>query len=296
MIQTTRRLLLLGTLAFLLRSRPACGDDAETARLLREKGATAVETNGVVTTVEANDCSKWSEEDFRRLGQLGRLRMLTLGPGLDDRALALLAGLSELEYLQTNQSTMTDEGVKSIAPLRKLRTLKLFHPGKSFSGAGLAQLVELPNLEKLTVAGSLAFGDEGMAAVGRLTNLVEFRTWHAGQTLEGVRRLKDLKKLKSLTLGQRLAYKPPTTLSDETIAVLAEMKSLESLQLEEARLKVDSLSQLSRLPGLKKLMLEGIDLPEADVDRLKGELSKVEVKWTRPNDVYMKRIKALFGE
>jgi hypothetical protein len=296
MIQTTLPAVLLASLAVALGSVPACGDDAETARLLREKGATAVEKKGVVTAVEANDCSKWSEEDFRHLGQLSRLTTLTLGPGLDDRAMALLTGLSELEYLQTNLSTMTDEGLKSFLPLRKLKTLKFFHPGKSFSGTGLAQLAELPNLERLTVAGSLAFGNEGMAAVGRLTNLIEFRTWHAGQTLEGVKRLKDLKNLKSLTLGQRLAYKPPTTLSDETIAVLAEMKSLETLQLEEARLKVESLSQLKQLPGLKKLTLEGIDLPESDVERLKSELSKVEVKWTKPNDTFMKRIKALFGE
>jgi hypothetical protein len=296
MIHTTLPLFVLASLAFSILSRPASGDDAETVRLLREKGATAVEAKGVVTKLEANDCSKWSDDDFRRLGQLTRLQDLSLGPGLDDRTLALLTGLSELESLQTNQSTLTDEGVKSFLPLKKLRTLKFFHPGKSFSGTGLAQLVQMPNLERLTVAGSLAFGDEGMAAVGKLTNLKEFRTWHAGQTLEGVKQLKDLKNLKSLTLGQRLAYKPPTTLSDETVAVLAEMKSLETLQLEEARLKFESLSQLKQIPGLKKLTLEGIDLTEAEVERLRGELPKVEIKWTKPNDTYMKRINALSGE
>ena len=62
----------------------------------------------------------------------------------------------------------------------------------------LVHLAELPNLQSLTVAGSLAFNDEGMAAVAKLTGLKEFRTWHAGGTDEGVKKLKALKNLKSL--------------------------------------------------------------------------------------------------
>ena len=119
---------------------------------------------------------------------------------------------------------------------------------------------------------------------------------HAGWTDEGVRKLKDLKNLKSLFLGQRLSYKGPPSPSDETIPILVEMKSLESLQLEETRLSLASLRQLKQLPNLKKLTLGGIDIPQADVEQLRKELRGVEVKWTPPSDVYQKRIKALFGE
>jgi hypothetical protein len=286
---------LLVALSVLAQSQPAWGDEEEIGRLLREKGATVAEAKGLVTSVEASDCSKWTDEDFRQLGHLVHLRNLSLGPGLSDSTVALLTGLSELDTLQTNLSTMTDDGVKWLVQLKKLKNVKFFHPGKFFTGAGLAQLAELPNLERITVAGSLEFGDEGMAAVSKLANLKEVRTWHAGQTLEGVKKLRDLKNLKSLTLGQRLAYKPPTSLSNETLFVLAEMKSLESLQLEEARLAFDSLIQLKQLPGLKKLTLEGVDIPEESVERLRKELSKTEIKWTKPNDVYMKRIRAMFG-
>ena len=105
-----------------------------------------------------------------------------------------------------------------MARLKNLKNLKFFHPGKSFSGAGLVHLAELPNLQSLTVAGSLAFNDDGMAAVAKLTSLTEFRTWHAGGTDEGVKKLKKLKHLKSLYLGQRLTYKPPACPTDETLA------------------------------------------------------------------------------
>ncbi|HLY74693.1 MAG TPA: hypothetical protein VKU80_11300 [Planctomycetota bacterium] len=285
---------MIPTLGFLLAVFGSA-DDQDVAALLRDKGGKVTESRGLVVSVDANDCSTWTADDFRKLGQLSHLKSLSMGAGLSDSTLPLLAGLLELETFQTNLSTVSDEGVKGFAALKSLRVLKFFHPGKSFTGVGLARLADLPRLISLTVAGSLSFGDEGMAAVSKLTQLREFRTWHAGSTLEGMKSLRALKQLRSLTLGQRLAYAPPTSLSDETLAILVEMKSLETLQLEEARLKPDLLLQLKQLPDLKQLTLEGIDLPASDVERLRAELPKVELKWTPPNEVYLKRIRALFG-
>jgi hypothetical protein len=269
--------------------------EADAVRALREKGAKVIESKGVAGSVETGDVSAWADDDFGRLGRLPGLKTLSFSAGLTDASLALLSGLPALESLQSNLGTYTDDGMKSLAPLRTLKILKLFHPPKTFTGTGLAHLAELPEFERLTVAGSLAFGDEGMAAVAKLGRLREFRTWHAGQTIEGVKRLTDLKGLRSLTLGQRLAYKPPCTVSDETMAVLAELVSLESLQLEEARLSVDALKQLQKLPALKTLLLQGIELSESDLERLRSELPKTELKWTKPTEAYQKRIQALFG-
>jgi hypothetical protein len=67
------------------------------------------------------------------------------------------------------------------------------------------------------------------------------------------------------------------------------------LQLSEARLTFKALQQLTKLPALQKLILEGIDLPKGDVERLERELAKVKIIWTEPNETYQKRIRALFG-
>jgi hypothetical protein len=265
--------------------------DDEVIRQLKDKGVKAS-----ATSAEVADCSKWTEDDFKLLAKLTKLKSLSFGPGLGDAHLPLLAGLSELESLQTNLATITDDGVGGLAAFKNLKILKFFHPSKSFTGSGLAKLAGMEKLERLTVAGSLAFDDAGMAAVGKLTRLKEFRTWHAGQTLEGVKHLKGLTNLKNLTLGQRLAYKPPTTIADDTLAVLAELKSLETLELQEARLKRESLVQLKALTGLKTLNLAGIDIAEAEVEALRKELTGVDVKWSKPSDVYQKRIDALFGK
>ena len=168
--------------------------------------------------------------------------------------------------MQTNLAQVTRRGIKPLARLKNLRNLKFFHPGKSFSGAGLVHLAELPNLESLTVAGSLAFNDDGMAAVAKLTGLRSFAPGTRADA-RGRQEAQGLKNLKSLYLGQRLTYKPPACPTDETIAILAEMKSLESLQLDEARLTFAALQQLKQLPALKKLTLGGIDIPKEDVER-----------------------------
>ena len=74
------------------------------------------------------------------------------------------------------------------------------------------------------------------------------------------------------------------------------MKSLESVQLSEARLKLPVLLELKQLPNLKTLTLDGIDLPEADVETLKKELARTQIKWTKPTEAYLRRINAMFGE
>jgi hypothetical protein len=286
---------ILALLALVVLSVWVHADDAEIGKLLKGKGVEVKETRGVVTAITIQDGNKLTDEDFKQITRLSHLKMLSLSNGLNDERLAQLATLTELEYLQTNLAQVTDEGIKPLAQFKHLKTLKFFHPGKSFSGAGLASLAGLPNFESLTVAGSLAFNDDGMAAVAKLTGLKEFRTWHAGPTNEGIKKLRELKNLKSLYLGQRLTYKPPACPTDETLAVLAEMKSLESLQLDEARLTFAALRQLKRLPGLKKLTLGGIDIPREDVERLRGELPGVKIDWTEPNEAYQRRIRALFG-
>lgn len=280
----------------LLLSIPAYGDETAAIKMLESKGAMVVRSKGIVTAITLTDGSKLTDAEFRQIGALKNLKSLTLSKCLTDQTLAYLIPLEDLETLQTNLMEVTDDGVRQFAQLKKLRNLKLFHPPKTFTGTGLAALADMPNLEALTVAGSFSFGDPGMAAVAKLKKLQSLRIWHVGQTDEGLKNVKELKQLKHLTLGQRLTYKPPASPRDDTLSILAELGSLESLQLDEARLSANALAQLKNLPHLKSLTLNGIDMKETEVERLRGELPKVAIKWTKPNETYLKRIGALFGK
>lgn len=268
--------------------------EAEALASLKAKGAEVTETQGVASSVSFRDCSGLSVADYAALAQLPQLKMLSLGKGCNDASLKALGALPELEMLSTNGMEATDDGVRALAACKKIKAIAFFHPGKSFTGSGLAALAGLPQLERLTVAGSLEFGDAGMNAVSTLVRLKEFRTWHNGVTPEALGKLPALKGLTGLTLGQRLSFAPPVSLTDATLAMLAGMPSLESIALMEARLSLPALMQLQKLPNLKRLTLDSVDIAEPDVASLKQQLPKTEVRWTAPNDAAKKRIKALF--
>ena len=66
--------------------------------------------------------------------------------------------------------------------------------------------------------------------------------------------------------------------------MLTALKSLDTLHLAEARFTADDLARLRALPNLKRLELDRIDIPAADVERLKTLLPEVVVDWRALND------------
>jgi hypothetical protein len=294
--RSARRLTFI--FAFCLSATQVMADEADRVTALKNLGAEVTQTKGIVTGLSFKDCSKLGEEDFQRIGQMRQLKKLVLYgqcKALNDKTLAHLTGLAELEELHTDQIQVSDDGLKQLTALKNLRALSFFHVSfgsKTFTGAGLAYFKDLPKLERLTIAGT-PFDDKGMEALGQLTQLKEVGTWHTGQTAAGMARLKELKNLAKLHLGQRL-YDGKPSLTDETMAVLTELKALETLQLDEARLSGAALTKLKGLPKLKRLTLHVIDIPEADVEKLRAELAGVEVKWDKPDEKGMKYIGRFF--
>ena len=222
------------------------------------------------------------------IGRLKELKSLTLYgqcKGLTDETLQLLSGLSKLEELGTDGIQVTDAGLVGFTALTSLKSLSFFHPSfgmKGFDGSGFGALKALPQLERLTVAGT-PFDDKGMAAIAQIKQLRDFRTWHTYQAQTGNQSLTRLPDLKSLWLGQRLRRydggSNAVSLDDSTFDVLVQLKNLESLTLDEARLSLTGLRRLQELPRLKKLELRRIDITAADVDAFKAALPSVTVDW-----------------
>lgn len=263
---------------------------------MSSKGVKITDSLGMATGIEVHDPSQLNGDDFQKIAQLGQLQRLSFGKGLNNSQLSTLIHLPNVTTFTTNGSDLDDEGVAQLAQFKKLQTLTFFHPGRNFKGAGLEKLAALPNLENLTVAGSGVFGNEGIAAIAKLQRLKSLRLWHINADSQGVAFLKSLPGLTAVTLGQRLSQKPPTMVADDTIAVLVSMKSLESVSLSESRLSLDALSQLTQLPSLKRLTLDGIEMSESDVEKLRKLLPHAQIKWTAPSPESLKRIKALFVE
>ncbi len=257
---------------------------APSADTLTQLGAKVTEASGVITQVQVK-CDAFTEADFRTLGECHTVKKLTIsGKTITDSTLALLSGLTELEELSTDAILITDAGCKHFAAFTKLKSLAMFHPSfrfDGFTGSGLAQLKALPNLQRLTFAGSTA-GDTALEAIGQLTQLREFRTWHTAQTQAGNAHLTKLTHLTALRIGQRLpSYGKPSSASfdETTLATLAQIKSLESLELTEARLTAAIIPHLKSLPKLAKLKIQTVDITAADVEAIKAALPNAKVEW-----------------
>ena len=255
---------------------------------LKQLGAKVTEAGGVVTQVQAK-CDAFTEADFETLGSFTTIKDLTIsGKTITDDTLSLLTGLTELERLSSDGIQLTDDGWKHFAKFQKLKSLAFFHPAfrsEKFTGSGLLHLKSLPSLERLTFAGSTA-GDTALEAIGQLTHLKEFRTWHTAQTQAGNAHLTKL-PLTSLRIGQRLpswGKDSPISFDESTMAVIAQIKTLESLELTEARLSAKIIPQLKALPELTNLKIQTVDISAADVDAIKAALPNCKVDFKPMSD------------
>lgn len=275
----------------------SCGyaraDQNEILQRLEGLGAKITTTSGSLA-IQVGECSQWTEADYRALGSLPHVTSLSFGAGFTESSLPLLAGLTELEVFGTNGMQLTDDGVKVLTQFPKLKRLAFFHPPKTFTGVGLAQLAVLQHLENLSIGGSFLVGDDAVASISKIRTLTGLRIWHDGNTNEGVKRLQELPALESLMLGQRLTNTPPACPDDETIALLLEIKTLKSLVLMESRYGYQSLVRLKQLPELKQLTLDGVDISDADVERLQADMPAVRITLKKPSEIYLKRIDSLF--
>ncbi len=276
-------------------------DDPSDLVQLKALGAEVTLVEGNATNISFNDCSTLGEAEFQLIGQFRQQKSLVLHgqcKGLTDKTVPHLLELTNLETLSTDHMQITDKGLANFSRLTRLRVISFFHPSygmNGFNGQGFVALKDLPRLESLTIAGS-PFNDKGMAAVGEITQLKHFRTWHTYQTQAGNQHLTKLTQLKSLWLGQRLRRydgRPnPLCLDDSTFDVLVQLKTLEALTLNEARLSLTGLRRLSELPKLTKLVLMTIDVPAEDIEILKTELPSVKIEWKPLTEVEREKLNA----
>lgn len=253
------------------------------AAALTAKGWKVTEKGGVITglSVPGKDLTT---EDFKTIGAITTLTQLGLdGDAVNDDNLKLLAGLTGLQSLSGNGCSFGDDGFRTVAGFTKLKNLALFHHARSnpaFTGAGLAHLATLPEFDSLTLAGANV-GDPALLAIAKLPRLTGLRLWHNTETAEGLKALSTMTSLKKLTVGQRLAGRPPkpASLSDASLPSLAQIQGLEELSLQEARLGGEALMRLKGLPKLKKLTVSQVDTPAADIEKLRSALPNVVIDW-----------------
>ncbi len=275
---------------------PALADDKPAAEALEgAKVEVKFDKAGTAVGVFCKESHLLTSEHFKLIGSLKGLKELTLYNKcpLADETLPLLADLPDLEKVGIDGAKFTDDGLKHMAGWKALKTMTFFHVinKDKFTGAGLAHLKDLPHFESFGCGGS-SFTDAGMEAAAKLPHLKDLRVWHTMNTDAGTAKLKDAANLRSVWLAPQFTPR----ITDESLARLADVKSLEEVKITETKLTWDGgLRHLTALPKLKKLTLDETDISDADLTKLKDALPNVAVARKPPTEEQMKWLTQRFA-
>lgn len=193
-----------------------------------------------------------TEADWAQLDRHPEIRTIVLprppnvGPPwtITPQMFAHVAQCPNLEelYVLPPVSNFSDDALRSLAGLKKLRRLHLFGP--LVSDAGIAHLSSLTSLEELRLDYNDRIGDASAAALEGLTNLEALYFYSARLTDAGVARLRRLTRLETLTLGY-------AQVGDTAMETIAGFKSLQLLDLQHTRITDEGLAHLRPLTSLR---------------------------------------------
>ncbi|MDZ4403750.1 hypothetical protein [Prosthecobacter sp.] len=257
--------------------------------LITDEGLVALKGMKGLTSLELADVKGITGSGFVHLaGAKELLRLLLSHTAVDDAALAHLSGLTKLRDLALHQTAVTDAGIRHLALLKDLRVLEI--ATKGVTGATLNELSGCKELTRLflydrTNANHSAVNDAGLQAVAAagfpkledfayvqrqvtdagLAHLSALKlrklTTNTSPGIEGLRHLAEISTLESLELGR-------SNLTDEGLLILSKLKSLQQLTSFDARITDEGLKHLQTMTALKGVTLTETKFTQTGLDAL----------------------------
>lgn len=255
-------------------------DDPEVVKTIEATSGVVFEREGDnivklnLLALSPSDLESLKEEFAWARGLPALEQIIASGPGVNDEAMAQLAGHLNLSVLTfEKRSSVTDAGIELIKDLPNLTDISLERseitdeslkhlsesktilriraPRTKLTDAGVMHLVNAPQLQLLDVLECTGISDACLPAVGQLTNLRNFRAYGRQITNEGMPHL-------------------------------ANLKNLAALGLQYANVNDEGLAQLSGLVNLKEVNLYGTYITDASVETLAGfpKLAKARLRDT----------------
>jgi hypothetical protein len=201
------------------------------ARFVQERQILGLDFSAHRTLADADIERLFQPDLWASVGPAYRFRLLKLGGTLvSDRSLVTVGKLMDLQVLELGDR-ITDAGMQFIQRLKNLRVLSL--RGSSITDASLEGIAQFSRLERLDLRGT-PVSDAGSGELALLP-------------------------LRQLDLGERI--------TDEGLHALRVVKTLEQLDLSQARVTRVGLSALSGIPGIHTLLL-GASITDADLAAL----------------------------
>jgi len=258
------------------------------------------------------------DDGLEHIKNLTFLRKLDLGRNyiITDEGLKQLAGLTELEELNLQETQISGAGLVHLRQMKKLKKLHLFKTKVGDEGlkhirhlesleylqlpvylfttdavlaklseqkalvtdAGLAQLSELKALKHLFILND-SITEKGLGTLAKLQSLEELNTGGRNINDAGMAKLAKFLHLKKLWIQH-------SAVTDDGLAKLKDLKSLTYLSIRSSTITGEGLVFLQELPNLVELELWGTDLGHAGLSALAGitSLERLTVDDTKIND------------
>ena len=231
-----------------------------------------------------------TDAGVQHLSGHGRLENLSLyNTEVTDRGLLYLKSIPSLKKLDLGKRhfdfenpPITDAGMVHLAQIKSLEFLVL--PPIGITDKGLATISNLKNLKHLWVCGSdiSPLTDTALQHVSKLQSLEFLLISGTGFTDAGMDDLAKLTNLRELNLSY------DNSITNEGLAKLKTLKSLERLTLDSKNITISGLSHLNALKDISFLFARGIKQDNSGLD-ISG-LTKLEelwltLKWSRKNGV-----------
>ena len=219
--------------------------------------------------------------------------MEIVAPLMTDAGLASIARLRNLEVLHLDGTMMmTDDGLKVLAALPKLRHLRLAGP---FTDRGLAYLAAAPSLKAMWLETPRAT-EEGLHSLAKIQSLERLCVpWLDRITDHSIRYLKAMPKLVALGVGDAwsadagiaslasltnlevLAIKGGPNLTDNALKPLAAMPKLRALEIYHSQITEQGLTYLASCRKLDSIeILSSVAISQQAIARLKAKLANVQ--------------------
>ncbi|HIA53654.1 MAG TPA: hypothetical protein EYN91_16430 [Candidatus Melainabacteria bacterium] len=185
-----------------------------------------------------------------------------------DKAVADLCTQKDLVLLNLQGIDLTDEGVKHLSVLKKLRKLSICDT--LVTAKGLSVLRNLPQLENLNLA-RLTLGEAVDAPLQSLKNLTVLELTGTQLTDKAVIDLPYLPKLQTLVLRRN-------NLTDKCIESLYKYKTLQNLDFTDTHVTGEGLKRLKGLPNLHRITIRTKVLKLADRAQLKKLMPRLKIE------------------
>lgn len=239
--------------------------------LISDTGLTSLHNLQRLRVLDLDSC-KVSDTSSNEFAALRNLRVLNLSDTLlgggNWHSLSFLQSMPNLRWLDISFAGLFDLHLENLHGLNGLRYLAC--DSRLVTNEGLQHILcHRHTLEHLNVY-SCRISDHGAAMISRIRSLRSLELCGSILTDDGVRTLCNLHNLEHLNLQQNY-------ISDAPIPMLvASMPKLQSLNLANTRISGAALSELSKLPWLRTLTVNGCRISQSSLQRFQQRAPHVQ--------------------